>query len=115
MSLFLKFTLPSLVLFFPYFSIPCINYGSNNPGVFATVAVYIAVTLFIDFLCYFNYCTYNQHGVLMNIYRHDDTPIPLNSKPVKFLDRYRTWLRLNGYAWQTEKHYIMWVAKLELS
>ncbi|GJL80206.1 MAG: hypothetical protein NPINA01_31950 [Nitrospinaceae bacterium] len=51
----------------------------------------------------------------MNIYRHDDTPIPLNSKPVKFLDRYRTWLRLNGYAWQTEKHYIMWVAKLELS
>jgi integron integrase len=47
----------------------------------------------------------------MNIHYHDDTPIPLNQKPVKFLDRYRAWLRLNGYAYQTEKHYIMWVAR----
>jgi integron integrase len=42
---------------------------------------------------------------------HNDTPIPLNNNPVKFLDRYRAWLRLNGYAYQTEKHYVMWVAK----
>jgi len=47
----------------------------------------------------------------MNIHYHDDTPIPLIPRPLKFLDRYRSWLRLNGYAYQTEKHYIMWVAK----
>ena len=42
---------------------------------------------------------------------HDDIPVPLSNKPTKFLDRYRTWLRLNGYAYQTEKHYIMWAAR----
>ncbi len=43
--------------------------------------------------------------------RTDDIPVPLKAHPVKFLDRYRAWLRLNGYAYQTEKHYIMWAAK----
>jgi integron integrase len=47
----------------------------------------------------------------MNIHYHDDTPIPLIPKPLKFLDRYRNWLRLNGYAYPTEKHYLMWAAK----
>lgn len=47
----------------------------------------------------------------MNIQYHDDTPIPLVPKPVKFLDQYRTWLRLNGYAYQTERHYIMWAGR----
>lgn len=41
----------------------------------------------------------------------DDVPVPILNKPVKFLDRYRHWLRLNGYAYQTEKHYIKWAAR----
>lgn len=47
----------------------------------------------------------------MQTHFHDNIPIPLTNKPVKFLDQYRIWLRLNGYAYQTEKHYVMWAAK----
>lgn len=47
----------------------------------------------------------------MNHFYDDDIPVPLVPKPTRFLDRYRTWLRLNGYAYQTEKHYVMWAAR----
>lgn len=40
-----------------------------------------------------------------------DVPVPVKPGSVRFIDRYRVWLRLNGYAYQTEKTYIGWVLK----
>lgn len=41
----------------------------------------------------------------------DDIPTSVKPHSKRFLDQYRVWLRLNGYAYATEKTYISWVIK----
>lgn len=47
----------------------------------------------------------------MNFGVMDDVPVPIKANPTKFLDRYRAWLRLNGYAYETEKTYLCWAKR----
>ncbi len=50
----------------------------------------------------------------MNTYHREafaDVPVSIKPDSPRFIDRYRAWLRLNGYAWQTEKTYVGWVLK----
>lgn len=40
----------------------------------------------------------------------DDIPIPLPAQPVKFMDRFRFYIRSKHLAYRTEKTYCRWVA-----